>query len=82
MKVFLSTQAHKHYLKLSTPDQKKINKKLQALSLEPLAGKKLKGQLEGLYSLRAWPYRIIYQINQQSKELWVVEIFHRQNVYK
>lgn len=82
MKVFLSNQATKHYSKLPKVDQKKLNKKMHALELESLAGKKLKGQLEGLHSLRAWPYRIIYQIDQKSKEVWIVEILHRQSVYK
>lgn len=78
--VFLTTQAHKDYQKLPTIEQKKIKKRLKLLEKDIYAGKKLTGKLSEFYSLRAWPYRILYLI--QGKEVWITHIAHRQGVYK
>ena len=61
-------------------DKKKITKKIELLSTYPLAGKKLQGELRGLRALRAWPYRIVYEI--KNKEIKIYSIIHRQSVYK
>lgn len=78
--VFLTNQAHKDYQKLPLVEQKKIKKRLNLLETDVLAGKRLTGKLSELYSLRAWPYRILYII--QNSEVWVVHIAHRKDVYK
>lgn len=78
--VFITPQAVKDYKKLSPVEQKKIKKRLALLESSPTSGKRLTGKLSGIYSLRAWPYRILYII--QSKEVWVTHIAHRQGVYK
>jgi mRNA-degrading endonuclease RelE of RelBE toxin-antitoxin system len=41
----------------------------------------LGGKLKGCYSLRAWPYRIIYQIIKKSLYVAVIRILHRQGAY-
>lgn len=76
----LSRTAEKEFSKLSKKDQKKIYKKLVFLKSDPKSGKKLVGKLKGFYSLRVWPYRIIYMI--KSKKVLVFHIAHRQGVYK
>lgn len=80
MRVVYSSTAAKKILRLPPPERKKILRRIYQLSLDPCSGKKLKGKLEGLWSFRAWPYRIIYQI--ESKELHIVAVDHRQGVYK
>ncbi len=82
MKLALSDEAKKQYQHLSKSDQEKILKKFVFLQKNPQAGKKLMGELKGVYSLRAWPYRIIYEINQQKSLIEVHKIAHRQGVYK
>ncbi len=62
MNVILSKDASKQYGRLSKSDQTKIHKKLLALEQSPYEGKKLNGELGGIRSLRAWPYRILYEI--------------------
>ena len=70
---------------LSKLKDKKLEKRiLQAkskLEQNPLAGKKLTGKLEGQYSLRIWPYRIVYFINRE-KNLIITDIRHRKDVYR
>lgn len=61
-------------------EKKKIIRKLELLSKDPQIGKRLKGELEGLYSLRAWPFRIIYELTSNS--IIIYSIAHRQSAYK
>jgi mRNA-degrading endonuclease RelE of RelBE toxin-antitoxin system len=82
MKVYLSDAAGKQFDKLPTNAQRKIEKKLKTLSVNPYEGKKLEGEFGGKYTLRAWPYRIIYQIDLNKKGVFVNTILHRQGVYK
>ena len=79
--VFLAKSAAQNLRSLNPSDQKKINRKLLLLQSNPLAGKKLKGKLEGRYSLRAWPFRIIYQLEISQKAVYVSAIVRRQNAY-
>ncbi len=82
MLVILSKDAQKQYEHLPRVDQIKVRKKLLLLEEEPTAGKKLTGELGGIRSLRAWPYRIIYEINKLKKRVEILKIAHRQGVYK
>ena len=79
--VYLTPQANKDLKKLPESEKTKIKKKLVALEINIFAGKKLKGDLVGLYALRVWPYRIVYLISNK-KEAWIVHILHRQGAYK
>src|SRR3989344_50029 len=63
------------------PEQKrtKIITSLKQVN-SPITGKKLKGDLSHIYSIRIWPYRILYQIH---KDVIVIKsIKHRQGAYK
>ena len=81
MKLYLTPSAEKHYKKLPIRFKNRVKKKLLFLEENPYSGKKLVGEFKGNYSLRVWPYRIIYLI-QRKKEIWVISILHRQGVYK
>lgn len=80
MKLEYKPQAVKQLKKLPKIEVKKIIRKLEILLTEPLTGKQLKGELEGLSSLRAWPYRIIYEVKSDSVVIY--SIAHRQGIYK
>ena len=82
MQVILSKDAQKHFNHFPASDQLKIKKKLLTLQTSPYEGKKLGGELDVYRSLRAWPYRIIYQINEDLKSIEVSDIQHRQGAYK
>lgn len=79
MELSYKREAVKQLKKLSLSQKKKIIKKLELLSQNPYAGKMLKGELAGLMSLRAWPYRIIYEI--KNKSLIILSVVHRQSAY-
>lgn len=82
MKAIITPKAIKHYEDLPKPEQKKIKKKIALLENNPLTGKKLSGEFAELRSLRAWPYRIIYYINEEQNTIYVASIIHRQGAYK
>lgn len=78
--VLLSQKAEKDFARLPQKEKRKIVKKLELLQSEPLSGKLLGGKLKGLWSLRAWPYRIIYEFHHQ--KIIILRILHRQKAYK
>jgi len=82
MQVVISKNAAKQFGRLPQSEQRKIKKKLIQLETEPLAGKKLAGELADYRSLRIWPYRIIYSINKDLSQVEVSDILHRQGAYK
>ncbi len=84
MKVLLTSDAEKQFLKLSKSESIKVEKKLKLLTQAPYAGKKLSGEYANQRSLRAWPYRIIYMVTFASRQetIIVAAILHRQGVYK
>lgn len=81
MQVILSKDAQKQYKHLPKSDQTKVKKKLLSLQEDPTAGKKLTGEFSNLRSLRAWPYRSIYSVNEKSEQVEVAAILHRQGAY-
>lgn len=81
MTVILSPRAQKSLLRIPKSQQRKIARKLMLLEENPLSGKKLGGNLLGRRALKAWPYRVIYIIHQDSR-IEVSDILHRQGAYK
>jgi len=79
--VELKRKAVKSIKRLPLRQRRRIYQALLHLTLDPLSGKKLEGELAGLYSLPIWPYRIIYEIYRQKLVVLVVDIAHRQGAY-
>lgn len=80
MNLYYKPQVIKQLKKLPLAEKRKVIKKLEFLVPDPLSGKQLKGELTGLYSLRVWPYRIIYAV--EGKSIIIYSVAHRQGVYK
>ena len=70
----------KQLSKLPKNEQKRILEKIENLSKDKRSGKNLQGELRGYYSVRAWPYRIIYEITKG--RIFIVSVAHRREVYK
>ncbi len=79
-KVHITPKAQKDLKKIPKKEIIKIKRGFRLLEKNPHAGKKLSNKLKNFLSLRAWPYRIIYFID--NNEVWVVNIRHRKDVYK
>lgn len=79
--VVLHPKAQKDLKELDKQAFARITKVLQQLALEPHLGKKLLGEYAGLRSVRAVPYRVIYEVYPEKKIIHVITIGHRQGVY-
>ena len=44
-------------------------------------GKRLRGELAGIHSARRGTYRVLYRINEDAREVIVLRIDHRRDVY-
>lgn len=80
-RVVLKPSAEKAFAKLPRPARLRLLAVLAVLQRDPWRGKKLAGKYRGLYSLRVWPYRIIYIIIRQELLVIIIRIGHRQGVY-
>jgi mRNA interferase RelE/StbE len=81
MAVFLTRTFQKNFEKLPNNIRPRIKETLKKLHTNPYSAKKLKGNLEGEWSLRTGNYRIIYFIDD-SGNIWLETIRHRKDVYK
>jgi len=52
-----------------------------AILMDPLKGKKLKGKFSGFYKFRFGSYRIIYKIDSSLHTIYILRIKHRKDVY-
>ena len=73
--------AQKSLAKIPPRDRARIIAVIPTLAENPYLGKKLEGELRGLYSYRVWPYRIIYKPYKEILVVVIIRIGHRQGVY-
>lgn len=80
--IVIPKRVRKEINKIDMRYQKKIQASLVALGSDPFIGKKLEGKYKNQWSLRIWPYRIIYEIKNDLLVVLVIRVGHRQGVYK
>ncbi len=81
-RVVIVRRAQKAALALPKKDQQRVAEAITSLGSDPFKGKQLHGDQEGRWSLRVWPYRIIYTIEKAIVTVTVVKIGHRKDVYR
>jgi mRNA interferase RelE/StbE len=79
--IIWKTSVNKDLKQLSNPQ--KLTKRIESyLSQSPRElGKPLAGEYKGLYRYRYGDYRIIYKIDNASKQVTILQIGHRKEVY-
>lgn len=75
--IVLKPRAKKELNSLEHRDRVKINAILDAILFNPFHGKKLQGKLKNQYSVRVWPYRVVYEIRKNQVVVAVIKIGHR-----
>lgn len=73
----IKPKARKNLDKLPEVYRLRIRQTLREIVSNPFSGKALSGDRKGQYSVRVWPYRIIYIIKKQELIIVVVEVDHR-----
>ncbi len=81
-KLILSPTVIKKIKKIGTKDLKKVESKFDQLKTNPFLGQPLQGQLKGLYKLKVWPLRIIYEVDVKNHQIRIVTIGYRGDIYK
>ena len=81
-KVYLSRSAEKELRRIPSPFIRKIADRIQSLSLHPRPSgvQMLKGD-DRYYRLRQGDYRVVYEINDGAREITIIKIGHRREVY-
>ncbi len=80
--VRISRTTAKEFKRVPEPYKERLAAALRSLENEPHAGKALKGELVGLHSLRVLPYRIMYRGVGKERMVEVLDMGHRQGIYK
>lgn len=80
-RIVVSHDAQKSLQKIPKKFHQRIVRGLEKLAEDPHLGKSLKGELSGRYSLRIWPYRILYRVVEDRLLVQVIDIGHRQGIY-
>jgi mRNA interferase RelE/StbE len=62
--------------------KRKIKAALQTILTDPMAGKALKDELEGLQSFRVGKFRIVYRIKIKERIIEIVAIGPRKRIYE
>jgi mRNA interferase RelE/StbE len=78
--IFLSKEAAKMLASLEREKEEMIRNKIRKLGENPeFFGKHLKGV--DLWSLRIGKCRVLFELNEEKKEILVITIGHRKDVY-
>lgn len=78
-------KAQKFYAKAAPSLVSELNQCFDNLSQNPYQGsniKKLKGELLGYWRYRIGDYRVVYQVDEKSKNITILLIAHRKDVYR
>lgn len=82
MYVLLFTKTAKRQMdKLDMRIRRQVEKGLERISKAPRLGKRLRGELKGIWSERVATFRILYKIREAEVEVLVLTIEHRKIVY-
>ncbi|OGN29935.1 MAG: hypothetical protein A3A33_01265 [Candidatus Yanofskybacteria bacterium RIFCSPLOWO2_01_FULL_49_25] len=80
--LILKPGAKKELDKLEYTDRIKAQIVLEIILEDPFSGKKLTGELPNQYSMRTWPFRIVYEIRKQQLIILILRIRHRKDAYR
>jgi mRNA-degrading endonuclease RelE of RelBE toxin-antitoxin system len=80
--VVLSKDAARTLEKLTPQMRRRIMAALVKASADPLRGKRLRGEMEGLFTLRIGDVRAVYELDSRKQVIVVHAIGPRGNIYK
>jgi mRNA-degrading endonuclease RelE of RelBE toxin-antitoxin system len=75
--VQISRSAAKQIQDIPLPWRDRIGRAIDLLELNPFIGTKMRGEYEGWWKLKVWPYRIYYSMFKQEKTVIIVRVKHR-----
>lgn len=82
LKVFLTHRAGKDIKYLNPELLERIKQTLRILAENPLKGDNLSGKYKGLRRYRVGDFRIIYEFDSRRKEIIIIKIGNRREIYR
>lgn len=79
--ISFDNNAIKFLKKIKQNDRETIINKIEILKKDPYLGKRLAGDLFGLWKLRIRKFRVLYKIIENKLIIVIVNIGHRKNIY-
>jgi mRNA-degrading endonuclease RelE of RelBE toxin-antitoxin system len=79
--IIIQASARKNLRKIPAKDRIRLLTAATGLAGNPFADKKLEGEYAGSYSLRVWPYRLIYKVFRKEKVVLVSRFGQRGGFY-
>lgn len=79
--VIYTSKARKQYKALDTRLKRQVDKGIERIAKNPRDGKRLRGDLKGIWSERVSTFRILYKIYESRIEVLILVIEHRKLVY-
>jgi len=79
-KIRFAPSFHRRTRALDKEVQIRILREVDILKTNPYAGKPLRGEMRGVYSLRVGDYRILYNI--KGNEVFLLLVGHRKRIYE
>jgi mRNA interferase RelE/StbE len=80
--VFFNREAARTLERLTPAMRARIIKALESAAVNPLRAKRLRGELEGLFSLRVGEMRVVYEVDPDKMAMVVHAVGPRGDVYK
>ena len=83
--VILTREALRTYRKAEAPLARKLNRCFDIIGRNPFSYpniKKLSGVLRGRFRYRAGDWRVVYRVDEENKQVIVLVIAHRSDVYR
>jgi mRNA-degrading endonuclease RelE of RelBE toxin-antitoxin system len=80
--VVFGREAARTLERLTPAMRARIIKALERARVDPLRGKRLRGELEGLFSVRVGEMRVVYEVDPDEMAMVVHAIGPRGDVYK
>lgn len=78
-----SDTAAKQFQRFSDKKLKeRVASALEFIAKEPFTGKPLQAEFKGCFSYRVGDYRIIYAFSKDKKDIGIIRIDHRRQVYR
>ena len=84
-KIIWTKSARNYYLKMDKEYQDRFQEAVMELQMSPFPGKNVKrlhGELEGLYRYRVGRFRMVFRIFEEMREVCILAIASRGDVYK
>lgn len=80
-KVDYTRRASRDLRKLDPAQRRRVRAAIEVLAEDPLRGKALRFELQGLRSWRTGAFRIVYRVRESDVVVLILTVGHRRDVY-